>query len=148
MEAKLLNIIYSLFILLWVYTAGSKLADFNNFKHEMSNQVFPAAYASFLIYILPSIEIITSLLLFSSKTRIIGLYVSFLLILVFTVYVGLAVMNVYEQIPCSCGGILKYMSWEAHLMFNMCLLLLAITGIYIQRKKTFSLAEKGDAENL
>ncbi len=44
-KAPIVNIICALLVLLWVYTAGSKLADLEEFKRQLSSQTLgkPAA---------------------------------------------------------------------------------------------------------
>ncbi len=51
-----------LLIILWVYTATSKIIDFPAFKREMFNQAFGRPVAQLLIYSLPTIEILAALL--------------------------------------------------------------------------------------
>ncbi len=120
-----------LLVLLWVYTASSKLIDFHRFKAQMHNQTIPKTLADILIYTLPTIEIGTALLLLVQKTRLAGLYLSATLLLLFTGYIGLILMNYFGRVPCSCGGVLQIMNWPTHFIFNLFYLLLTIYGIYI-----------------
>jgi putative oxidoreductase len=130
-NSKWIDTICLLLIMLFVYTASSKLMDFGHFKVQMNNQTLPHGIAEFLIYTLPGIEILTSLLLIFSTTRLPGLYIAFILMLLFTGYVGLVLINYFGRVPCSCGGVLKMMGWKTHFIFNLFFLLLTATGIYI-----------------
>jgi hypothetical protein len=119
-----------LLILLWVYAAGSKLMEFNLFKAQMRRQVLPEFLKESLVYILPSIELITAVFLLFERTARLGLYLSGVLLFLFTAYVGLAFFRFLDSVPCSCGGILASMGWGVHLIFNVIFLLLTVLGIY------------------
>nr|WP_143097972.1 MauE/DoxX family redox-associated membrane protein [Chitinophaga sp. CF118] len=70
-------------------------------------------------------------LLIPNKTRKYGLLGSLVLMLVFTVYVAYVLLFTTKR-PCTCGGIIRQLSWPDHLIFNISFLLLAITGIILQ----------------
>ncbi|WP_374950178.1 MauE/DoxX family redox-associated membrane protein [Mucilaginibacter sp.] len=118
-------------ILLFIYTAVSKLSDFDQFQRQMKLQTIPVWMQQILILFLPGVEIITGLLLAFTHTRLIGLYLSAILMTLFTGYVALVLINYFEQTPCSCGGVIKILGWKAHFVFNIFFLLLSILGIYI-----------------
>ncbi len=48
----------------------------------------------------------------------------------FTVYIGLVLTGLFGRVPCSCGGVLSSLGWEAHFLFNVCILALAVIGVY------------------
>lgn len=118
-------------ILLWVYAAGSKLLNFEQSRMQMLNQVFSHQIANILVWAVPFSELLVSSLLIFIKTRLAGLYASLLLLVSFTVYIGLVMNNVFGRIPCSCGGILSKMTWEQHLVFNMVFILVTSTAILL-----------------
>lgn len=135
----LIECIVFLLVLLWVYTASSKLMDFHHFRAQMHNQTVPRWMADLLIYTLPGIEIITALMLTFQRTRPTGFYASALLMAIFTAYTGLVVANYFSRVPCSCGGVLSVMNWPVHFAFNLFFLLLTVTGIYLlnrERRRT------------
>jgi putative oxidoreductase len=127
-------IIFSL-ILLWIYTATSKLLSFSHFKVQMAAQTLPGWFSSILVYALPALEIAAASLLLISRTRLAGLYLSFGLMALFTGYVGLVIINFYGRVPCSCGGILRLFGWKEHFVFNLIFLLLTVSGIYIANRE-------------
>jgi putative oxidoreductase len=129
-KAYFIDITVFLLVLLWFYTASSKLIDFHRFRAQMHNQTIPKTLADILIYTLPTIEIGTALLLLFKKTRLAGLYLSATLMLLFTGYIGLILMNYFGRVPCSCGGVLQIMNWPTHFIFNLFYLLLTICGTY------------------
>src|SRR5258706_1617882 len=100
---KLTEIIASLFILLFIYTAVSKLADQTAFRLALHRSPIIAAYAGLVAWALPAVEIIIASLLFIPSARIYGLYASFIIMIVFTTYIG-ATIFFDPNLPCSCGG--------------------------------------------
>jgi putative oxidoreductase len=125
----------SLFILLFVYTAVSKLLNFEEFERQMYKQAIPHLLASVIIWTLPAFELFTAFLLMSTKVRLQGFVLSALLMAVFTGYISLAVLHVFPQVPCSCGGVIKGMGWKMHLVFNLLFLLLSVFGVFITYKE-------------
>jgi putative oxidoreductase len=124
------EIIVFLLVLLWIYTASSKLMDFHHFKVQIHNQTIPPAVADILTYALPPAEILAALLLVFHPTRPAGFIVSTFLMIVFTAYIGLVLLNFFGRVPCSCGGVLRIMNWKQHFLFNLFFLLLTIYGSY------------------
>ncbi|MBS1526463.1 MAG: hypothetical protein JST19_12485 [Bacteroidetes bacterium] len=133
MSVKLIikHVIIFAFVLLWIYAASSKLIDFNRFRGQMQLQILPVFFKDSLVYILPPLEVIAALLLLFDLTQLIGITLSLALILAFTIYIGLVVFRFFDHIPCSCGGILSNMGWDAHFIFNLIFSLLAALGFYI-----------------
>jgi putative oxidoreductase len=131
----ILNVISALLILLFVYTAMSKLLDFEQFKSQMYNQTLPHEMATALIWTLPEIEILTTMLLLFERTRSLGFYLSGILMVLFTGYIGLVLLNYFGRVPCACGGVIKALGWKMHLMFNLFFLLLTGLGIFIDYRE-------------
>ncbi|WP_353959040.1 MauE/DoxX family redox-associated membrane protein [Mucilaginibacter myungsuensis] len=121
--------ISALLILLFVYTAVSKLLDMQAFREQMYNQEFPAWLADLLITTLPALEIVTAVLILFQRTRLTGLMISFLLMVLFTTYILLVIAGYYDRTPCSCGGVLRSMGWTTHLLFNLFFTLISFLGI-------------------
>src|SRR5690625_4316147 len=69
-----------------------------------------------------------------SRTRVWGLFGSAILMLSFTIYVYL-IWTYSPSLPCSCGGVLEAMDWEAHLYFNLGFTLLATWAWYLENDK-------------
>jgi hypothetical protein len=124
-----------LLILLFTYTSISKFINHENFKTAVGTVPFIYPYSSFFSYAVPSIELITVGILI--KSRLLGLYAGSVLMLLFTLYVFF-VLNFARHIPCSCGGVIKYMTWQQHMVFNTAVTVLSIlaawTGQTIKRK--------------
>lgn len=124
------EIICFLYILLFVYAAVSKVLDFENFKAQLGQSPMLSAFASSVAWAVPFLELCIASLLFFKRYRIIGLFGSFSLMIMFTVYIFI-ILNYSSFIPCSCGGILEKLGWKEHLFFNVVFIILAAVGILI-----------------
>lgn len=122
-KEKAIEIISSLLILLFIYTAISKLLDYPTFALQISKSPFITRFAHIVAWGLPVVELIVGLALVFKRTRLLGLYASLFLMTMFTAYIY-AMLNHSYHIPCSCGGILSKMSWTTHLWFNIFFVLL------------------------
>lgn len=128
-------IITVVLILFWLYAAGTQISDFNKFKGEMNNQVFSGVISNVLAYLIPVLEITIAGLLVYSFTRLWGMIFSFSLLLVFSTYVGLALLNVFSQKPCTCAGLLGGSStWEWNLTLNLIVTAVAAAGLILNLK--------------
>jgi hypothetical protein len=132
------HFISAAFILLWVYTAGSKLTSFENYRLEMQHQVFSPIVSELLIYIIPITELLTAGLLLFQKTNKSGMILSALLMTAFTIYIILIISGYFPKVPCTCGGVISAMGWKAHLVFNLIFLSAAILALYNTPKREVS----------
>lgn len=124
------EIISGLLIVLFVYTAVSKLLTFRSFQVVLSMSPVIGNYSAWLAWLLPAVEIITAALLFFPSTKRLGLLVSFVLLLGFTGYVFYMLHSGYH-LPCTCGGVLKRLSWQEHLLFNAACTTVAGAGLLL-----------------
>lgn len=130
----IIDIICILLVMLWIYTAVSKLMDFALFKSQLSRQAFISGYAGLFAWFLPLIELVAALLLMFSITRKAGLLLSFSLMAVFTAYIGMIAFGIVEKTACSCGGVLSVLGFKEHFWFNLFFLALAGLGLYLNSK--------------
>nr|WP_233783345.1 MauE/DoxX family redox-associated membrane protein [Flavivirga eckloniae] len=119
-----------LYILLFVYAAVSKLLVFDEFKIQIGQSPVLTAYAGWVVWIVPSVEILISLMLVIPRFRLPALYAAFMLMVMFTSYIFI-VLNFSDFIPCSCGGVLEKLNWTEHLVFNIIFVVLAFIGVII-----------------
>ncbi|MBO9204648.1 MULTISPECIES: MauE/DoxX family redox-associated membrane protein [Niastella] len=127
------EIIALLFVILFLYTGISKLMEFDVFQEQLYDSPIVGTVAPVVAWGLPITEFIVSLLLFIPKYRLWGLYAAFILMILFTAYVGI-LLSISTELPCSCGGIMEALSWQAHLVVNIALIALAFTGIILAKK--------------
>src|ERR1700755_2867357 len=130
---RITEIIAALFILLFVYTAASKLAHLSAFRYTIMRSPFIGHYASLVSWALPVLELFIASLLFFPWLRRIGLWSSFFLMIIFTDYIA-AMIYFTPELPCSCGGVLRQMTWNEHLIFNCFFTLLAGVGLWTERR--------------
>lgn len=126
-----LTVITALLIILFSYTAISKLIAFQVFTSQLAMQPLPTWAIWPLAVLIPISELVTTALLLVKATRLCGLYASAALMGIFTGYMGVVVAGFFEKMPCSCGGVLQQMSFELHLVFNLFFLTITLIGIYI-----------------
>ncbi|RNL90680.1 hypothetical protein ED312_05750 [Sinomicrobium pectinilyticum] len=129
-----IEIICFFFILLFVYAAVNKLMDVQKFTVQIGQSPLLTNIAGFTAWFIPIIEIIVALLLAWPKTRLIGMYAAFSLMVMFTAYI-IAILSFSEKIPCSCGGVLEKLGWTEHLIFNIAFILLGLSGILLSQTK-------------
>lgn len=134
---------------LFFYAAFSKLMDYDKSVGEMRNQIFSATIANILTWLIPTIEVTLTFLLLFPNTRKIALWASLLLLSAFTLYIGVVMTGIFGRIPCSCGGILKNMSYGTHLIFNLFFVSLAVLGLAIENgwilyNRLFNLKKRKD----
>ncbi len=133
----LLECISALLILLFLYASVSKFLDFKTFIKEMNNQPLPNSWTPFLVYFIPYSEILLSVALIFERTRLLGLYGSLVLMGLFTIYATLILVHVFSYVPCSCGGVIKRLTWRQHLILNLFFVTLSVVGVIAQRSKSF-----------
>jgi putative oxidoreductase len=129
--------IAALLILLFLYASVSKFLDFKTFTGEMRNQPLPRSWIPFLIWGIPFLEIAISGALLFEYTRLLAFYVSFILMILFTIYTAAILLHFFPRIPCSCGGVIRKLTWQQHLVLNLFFVALSALGIRLQRSKHF-----------
>ncbi|SEL75637.1 hypothetical protein SAMN04488505_1021030 [Chitinophaga rupis] len=135
------EIICSLLIILFVYTGLNKLLDYEKFRFELGRSPFLQDLAPFIARTLPVGELMIALLIILKRTRLLGVYLSFALMALFTGYIWLMLHDA-NDLPCSCGGVLAAMSWNDHLIFNIAFTVLALIAILLQDRINASSAQK------
>jgi putative oxidoreductase len=133
----LLECAAALLIMLFLYASVSKFLDFKTFTGEMNNQPLPNSWTPFLVWFIPCSEIIISVALVAERTRLIGFYGSLVLMSLFTLYSMAILLHFFAFVPCSCGGVIKKLTWPQHLVFNLFFVTISIGGIVLQRRKYF-----------
>jgi uncharacterized membrane protein YphA (DoxX/SURF4 family) len=129
----IVEVISGLFFLLFLYAAASKLLDYQKFTVQIGQSPILTSFAGTIAWLIPSLEILICVMLMIHRRRMMGLYASVCLMVMFTAYI-LIIINFAERIPCSCGGILDKMGWSEHLIFNGVFAFLGIIGILLQSK--------------
>lgn len=127
-------------IVLFGYTAISKILAYDKFVFQLRLVQMPivALLAPVIGVLVPTVEMIIVWMLCKDNLRIKGLYASFLLLLVFEIYITIMLLS-GEKLPCTCGGIISQMSWKTHLVFNAVFMIISILPtIYKPKSRIFS----------
>ena len=124
----------ALFIFLFVYTAVSKLFDFEKFEAVLSASPLLGSWSVYLAWTIPFAEFIIATLLFFPPLRKKGLIFSFALMILFTIYIAYMILFT-PHLPCSCGGVIQQLSWRQHFILNVGLTTAAATALYFDRNK-------------
>jgi putative oxidoreductase len=132
-KTMIADIISALLLLLFVYTAISKLITREAFEFVLFLSPSLREYAVFLSWALPVTELVVCVLLFLPATRLAGVYASGVLLLLFTLYLVWMLLFTSDR-PCQCGGVLSSLSWPQHIIFNLFFLVLSVTGMVLYKK--------------
>lgn len=105
-------------VILFLNTGVSKFLDFNNAVIDMNGQPFPNSLSKLLVGSLAVIETAIALCFISNTTRLLALYSAFVLLCVFTLYAVLVLLHAFAEVPCSCGGFMRGLTWPNHLILT------------------------------
>lgn len=130
-----IGIICSSIILLFLYAGLSKVLDMKTTLHDMHNQPFPHWLGSVLAWTLPPTEILISLSLPFDRWRLRGLYASLVLMTLFTIYTAVVLLHFFSRVPCGCGGVIRDLTWEQHLLLNVAFVIISLAGVWLVRKE-------------
>lgn len=122
--------ISAVLILLFGYTAISKLLGYEVFIAVLKETPVVEAYARWIGWMLPAVELAVALLLLVPKFRLQGLIAAFVLTLLLTAYLWWMVAF-HRELPCNCGGVLQSLSWKEHIGFNLFFTVLAMAGVVL-----------------
>lgn len=130
-KSTYVEVVCALIIVLFLYTGINKLWDYDNFKFQMGRSPFIDSMNGIIAATLPVGEILLATMLIIKRIRLLGLYLSFALMGLFTGYIWM-MLSYAPDLPCSCGGIIAEMSWNDHLIFNSGFTILCVVGILLQ----------------
>jgi hypothetical protein len=141
----IIEIISSLLILLFLYASVSKWLAFKTFIGEMNNQPFPNWMTPYLVWSIPIIEVLIAVALIFEKTRVPALYASFVLMTAFTIYTVAVLLHAFKYVPCSCGGVIKKLTWPQHLVFNLFFVVISLLGVWLKKRDPVEAVRTADA---
>jgi len=131
----------AILMFLYLYASFSKYFDLQEFRHAMRMQPFPPFLRTAMFWGLPPVEIVTSVLLVISRTRKFAYSLSMGLLIAFTLYIGIILLDFFPHVPCTCGGLISKLTWKQHLIFNIIFIGINIWGLRTMKasdKKYFS----------
>jgi putative oxidoreductase len=136
----ILDVICSLFIILFLYTGLYKILDQAGFRSAVGDSPILSHYQGLIGISIPVLEILIggSLLFTIFKDNHIvrkwALRASFVLMALFTLYIGYMLLYTPHHLPCSCGGIIQQMNWHQHFYFNTAFTILSLIGLRLNNK--------------
>jgi hypothetical protein len=142
-RSVLIEAICLAFIILFVYTSLSKLFSYPTYLFDLNRSPYLKDYATAISIVIPGSELLVTILLFSDKTKLVGLVGALILMIAFTIYV-IVVLTGSGHLPCTCGGIIRELTWKQHLIFNICFTILALWGVILKRSKLAIFEPKND----
>lgn len=117
-----------LVMFLFLYTGISKLITFSTFRFDITRSPIVRHFPTFSAIALPIIEILVAICIFLPKYRKLGLYSSLLLMIIFTLYITYMLLFTPDR-PCTCGGVIRQMSWPTHVFFNLAFTLISLYAV-------------------
>jgi hypothetical protein len=123
----------SLLILLFAYTAFSKLLTYKKFRWVLNESPLIHNGAGVIVWLLPAAELLIVLLLIIPTYRSTGFKLSISLLILFTSYLIYMILFA-SHLPCNCGGVISSMTWKQHIFFNLFFIGIAITGLMSLRR--------------
>lgn len=136
MKRKMIvEVIAFLLMLLFLFASVSKWLAFRTFIGDINNQPFPNWLTPWITNLLPPIEVLIVLALMFEKTRTAGFYASLILMSAFSIYSAAVLLKFFDYIPCSCGGIIKNLSWRDNLILNLFFVTISIVGILLRKNR-------------
>lgn len=119
--------------LLFAYTFLSKLLNFDLFKVKLiRSEIIPDSAIVFFAYLIPVIELIVLIFLVNSFKTKISLYISLMVLLIFTFYL-FAINHFSLYTGCSCGGVFETLTYPQHLFANSFFIAINIIALFFKR---------------
>ncbi|SFF07132.1 hypothetical protein SAMN05518672_11563 [Chitinophaga sp. CF118] len=128
-----IEIIAFSFFFLFVYTSLSKLYQYDFYYNDLLRSPLLSSVAYPISILIPGSELIVAVLLIPDRTRKYGFIGSLILMALFTLYVGY-VLTLTTDRPCTCGGIIRQLSWRNHLIFNLIFLAMGFAGFILEKR--------------
>ena len=131
-ESIILIIGYAI-LLLFVYAALSKLFAYQVYLKDLERSPELSRFARPISIAIPGTELLSAALIIIPKWRKAGFWLATILMISFTLYVGY-VLQFSDELPCTCGDIIRNLTWPQHMVFNIFFTLLAILGLRLSSK--------------
>lgn len=105
---------------------------YDYYLYDLKRSPLFSNYATIVAILVPAAELLVAGLILPDKTSKAGLVGSLGLMALFTLYVGYVLLFAGTR-PCTCGGIIRNLTWPQHLIFNLVFLILSFAGLYLHR---------------
>ncbi|WP_158994167.1 MauE/DoxX family redox-associated membrane protein [Mucilaginibacter sp. L196] len=135
---RVVFIICLICMFLFLYTAYSKFIDHQRFFKGLSTVSVIGSFAIYLSWLVPSSEVLVSVLLIIPRTYKLGLYGFAGLVSVFTIYI-ISMVLWAKTLPCNCGGVIEKLTWVQHIWFNLAFIAIAVFALYLSNSNNFKI---------
>ncbi len=130
-----LETIVFLCVLLFAYTALSKLIAMGKFLGQIRSAPIIGPYSNVVIWAVPVAELMVAAMVTWPRLRLAGLTAFITMMSIFTIYI-IYIIGYAPHIPCSCGGVLEAMGWGDHLIFNILFIGIGMAALVMVMQRT------------
>ena len=126
-----------LLIFLFAYSSAIKLNDLDAFADKLlKSPLIGIKYLVPLVYLVPIGELLIAITLVYPKSRTIGKYLSCFALTLFSLYL-IALNNLDDFVPCSCGGLFEKLTFNQHIILNLILWGLSVILVFTDKRKMY-----------
>lgn len=134
MKKKVYEIIKITIALVFIYAGFYKLSDIQLFMSQLrESPLIPKITINTLSYLIPIFHLIIGIIIIFLKGNKTFLWLSLGLLIFYTIYL-LALYNLFNPPPCSCGGILPNIDYIGQIIFNTVFIMLTSVVIFTDEK--------------
>ncbi|MFD1283299.1 MauE/DoxX family redox-associated membrane protein [Mesonia ostreae] len=122
-------------VILFTYVGITQIIFRDNVELNLLNSPLlsiPETEISLLSWFIPILELLAVVLLLFPRSHLIGLYLTISILAIYTCY-NLGILYIVPYIPCSCGGMLKFLSWQQQLWITISCLIIAVLTLYLKK---------------
>jgi hypothetical protein len=132
-KQTIIETIVAILAFLFLYTSLSKYANIQTFEFSLKMSPILKNFSHLVAVTLPALEIGVVILLTIPRTRLAGIYMSLILLSIFTIYL-IGIVSFSKTLPCGCGGVISKLSWKEHIYFNMFFVIISVIGVWLQNE--------------
>lgn len=122
-------------VILFTYVGITQIIFRDNVELNLLNSPLlsiPKTWITILSWFIPVLELLTVALLLFPRSQLIGLYLTISILAIYICY-NLGILYIAPYIPCSCGGMLKFLSWQQQLWITISCLIIAVLTLYLKK---------------
>ena len=127
-------------ILLWLLAGIPKVMDIATFSKQLERMTYIGWMHGLVSCSLPITMLLTGVLLVIPRAKLLEMYISWILLLLFTLYIG-TVLLFSDFVPCTCAGIRINIAWKEHLLICGSGILLTSLAIWMERQNNKGTSE-------
>lgn len=127
----------TLLVTIWVFAALSQLGDISTLVIPLERHRLPEWSISLMTRIIPTLEIITALLLYFKWTRYVGLIISTMLLFIFTLHVIITLSGpgTFIALPFTRTASIFKLSSPGQLLFNLIFLVISAISVNLYKHR-------------